>query len=66
MMCVKDGDSYKIEGDYYSTQFRYLEVKLLKCSPATSKVPCKSESEIDAFLSPKMFSFAFVNAYFDF
>jgi hypothetical protein len=66
MMCVKDRDSYKIEGEYYSTHFRYLEVKILKCVPSYSKVPCKSTSQIDAFFNSKMFSLAFVNAFFDF
>jgi hypothetical protein len=66
MMCVKDRDSYKIEGDFYSTHFRYLEIKLLKCNPSNSKVPCKSASQIEEFFNPKMFSLAFVNAFFDF
>jgi hypothetical protein len=66
MMCVKDKDSYKIEGDYYATHFKYLEVKLLKCIPSNSIVPCKNASQIDAFFNPKMFSLAFVNSFFDF
>jgi hypothetical protein len=66
MMCVKERDSYQIEGEYYSTHFRYLEVKLLKCNPSNSKVPCKNASQIEELFNPKMFSLAFVNAFFDF
>ena len=44
MMCVKDKESYSLEGDYYSTHFRYLEVKLIKCDPSISRVTCKTPS----------------------
>jgi hypothetical protein len=41
---VKDKEAYSLEGEYYSTHFRYLEVKLLKCDPSTSRVTCKTPS----------------------
>jgi hypothetical protein len=65
MMCIKDKDGYSISGDYYSDDFKYLQVKLLKCNPINSQVPCKDPSQLDAFFSPKQFQFAFVNSYFD-
>ena len=66
MMCLDDQTQYNLEGDYYSSNFRYLEVKIFKCNGKTSQVACKTKTEIDAFFEPKSFSFAFVNSYFDF
>jgi hypothetical protein len=67
MMCVKNKSSYELQGDFYSTEFRYLEVKLFKCNPKFSKnIVCKNETEIASFFEPQSFSFAFVNTYFDF
>jgi hypothetical protein len=52
MTCIKDRDAYALQGDSYSRDYRYLEIKLLKCNPKTSKVPCKGAAEIDAFFEP--------------
>ena len=66
MMCVQDKAQYNLEGDFYSSDFRYLEVRVYKCNGKTSKVPCKKKAEIDAYFEAKYFSFAFVNSYIDF
>lgn len=41
LMCIKD-KNYTLEGDFYSRHFRYLQIKMLKCNPKKSTVPCKS------------------------
>jgi hypothetical protein len=65
-MCIKNKTAYSLQGDFYSTEFKFLEIKVLKCNPKTSKVTCKNVTEIDDYFNPKYFSFAFVNSYFDF
>ncbi len=65
LMCIKN-KNYSLEGDFYSRRFRYLQIKMLKCNPKTSSVPCKSQAEISKFLNPLRFSFPFVNQYLDF
>ena len=38
LMCIRNKSAYSIQGDYYSNDFRFLEIKVLKCNPSTSKV----------------------------
>ena len=66
MLCVKDKASFSLQGDFYSTEFRYLEVKLFKCNSQATKVTCKNSTQIDSYFNSKTFSFAFVNTYLDF
>ena len=61
LMCITD-PNYYLQGDYYSQEFDYIEVKLNKCSGNN----CANKTTIDNFLNPQTFSVAFVNSYFDF
>eukprot|EP00347_Sterkiella_histriomuscorum_P023757 403333491 len=66
MMCFKNAN-YSLQGDFYSEEFRYLDIKLLKCKNSTSsKTICASKEEIDTFFNAKQFKVAFINQYFDF
>ncbi len=63
-MCIKDKSKYSLKGDWYSTNFTYLEIRLNKCNSKVQK--CKSDAEINEFFDPSIFSFAFINSFFDF
>jgi hypothetical protein len=53
---------YSLQGDFYSDEFKYVEILLKKCAgPA-----CKSDSEINKFLDNMDMTFIVVNAYLDF
>jgi hypothetical protein len=43
LLCLTD-NNYTLLGDFYSTDFKYVESKLAKCSKN-----CKSKDEIDSF-----------------
>lgn len=63
--CLKKKD-YELQGDYYSENFKYLEIRLFKCRNATTKHECKDSDVINKFFEDLYFSVAFVNSYFDF
>jgi hypothetical protein len=66
MLCIRNKDQFSLKGDFYSEEFKYLEIKLFKCKNNTSKMNCKNQTDIDKFFDPLYFSFAFINQYFDF
>jgi hypothetical protein len=49
LMCIKDRENFTVRGDYYSEEFRYIEIRLFRCDKNSSKIKCKSEAEIDEF-----------------
>lgn len=61
MICFKN-KNLTINGDYYSTDFKYIEIKLLKCT----KNCVNTTTELNAFFEPLSFSVAFINSYFDY
>ena len=56
-MCIIKKD-YELRGDFYSSEFKYLDVRLYKCRGAS----CYNQSTIDSFFENLDFSFAFVNS----
>lgn len=61
MMCIKIPD-YQLKGDFYSEEFKYLEVQLKKCRGTK----CFNQTTIDSFFENLVFSSAFVNSHFHF
>lgn len=55
-----------LQGDYYSSEFKYMTLRLFKCQNTTKSQICKSQSEIDAFFTNTKLSVPMVNSYFDF
>jgi hypothetical protein len=67
MQCMKDPKELRLQGDFYSEYFTYLEIKLLRCTnPKEGPIKCKSEAEIDKFFQGETFSLALTNSYFDY
>jgi hypothetical protein len=66
MQCIKNQIDFKLQGDYYSETFKYLEIRLQKCLNTTTKQTCRSEEEIDDFFRYQTLSLAMINSYFDF
>jgi hypothetical protein len=66
LMCFKNRDNFTMNGDYYSEKFRYIEIKMYRCDKNSSKVKCKSETEIDEFFKDTTFSLPVMNSYFDY
>lgn len=60
--------NYSLHGDFYSKDFKYIEIRLQKCLNSTkpNATVCADENTINSFLDPLQFSMAFVNTYFDF
>lgn len=51
-MCTKS-KNYSLQGDFYSENFYYIDIKLYRCSNSSySKVTCKDRATIDAFFEP--------------
>ena len=49
-MCITD-KNYTLEGDFYSNEFYYLEVKMTKCANSTANGNmCQSNAAMDAYL----------------
>ncbi|TNV84292.1 hypothetical protein FGO68_gene12595 [Halteria grandinella] len=65
--CMKNQGVFDLQGDYYSPQFRYLEIRLYKClNGSQPNITCKSPSDINNFFAYTTLSIAMVNSYFDF
>jgi hypothetical protein len=60
--CLRNKD-YQLEGDFYSSVFRYVEIRLFKCN---GNMTCKDQKTIDNFFNFKNFQFGYVNSIFDF
>jgi hypothetical protein len=57
---------YLLQGNYYSFNFSYLELKYYKCQNTTNNTNCKSQDIIDSYIDGLTLNWAFVNTYFDF
>ncbi|CDW71369.1 UNKNOWN [Stylonychia lemnae] len=56
-----------LEGNFYSSKFSYIEIKLQKCQNSlNSKIVCKNQSQIDDFFEREKFNVALVNSIIDF
>jgi hypothetical protein len=66
MSCITNQDQFKLQGDFYSEVFSYIEIKLKKCLNTTSTNLCKSEEEIDNYFRYQSLSLAMINSYFDY
>ena len=42
LMCFKD-DNYTLQGDFYSRDFQYLEMRVYKCQNTSSFTGCASD-----------------------
>ncbi|CDW83128.1 UNKNOWN [Stylonychia lemnae] len=62
-LCLTDTD-YQFQGNYYSDNFEYLEIKLWKCKD-TPQLKCYNQTTINKYLDYETFNFAFINNYFD-
>lgn len=60
-VCLKQKD-FKLQGQFYSNNFSYIEIRLFKCANSPS---CAPSSEIDSYFRKKRFNVAFVNHFFD-
>lgn len=61
LTCLKKKD-YILQGDFFSDEFKYLEILLRKCTGPT----CKSQAEIAKVIDNLDMTFIVVNAYLDF
>jgi hypothetical protein len=59
-------DDWSLRGNFYSSNFTYLTIKLNKCVNGTNpaKVVCKPPEVIDEYMSQLTMSFGFVNSMF--
>jgi hypothetical protein len=57
--------NYTLQGDYFSSYFSYISIKLSKCDSSKSKT-CKNQTDIDAFFQSLTFNVAYINFYFDY
>ena len=70
-MCLTEND-YELQGDYYSDNYEYLEIKMWKCqnnskntaSTNNASIVCKSQATIDNWVNSQTLSFAFINSVF--
>jgi len=54
MNCLQNIKDFKLQGDYYSEEFSYLEVILRKCtkgSPDFENTTCENDETINKFFS---------------
>eukprot|EP00347_Sterkiella_histriomuscorum_P017330 403349798 len=56
---------YMLKGNYYSKQFKYVEIRLRRCDYAAKNNTCKTQQEINDYFAGEKFSIAIVNQYFD-
>lgn len=55
-----------LTGDFYSDDFKYIEVKLIPCfNLKNPSVTCKSKPEIEHYMQNKEMEFFYSNSYFD-
>ena len=54
-----------IQGNYYSEEFQYVEIKLRKCNVSNPAEKCVSKQEQDKMLSKVELNLAFINSYVD-
>ena len=59
--CLKDKD-WKLQGDFFSKNFYWLELTLTKCRGSN----CAPKEEIEKFFNSEALNFAHINTYFDF
>jgi len=65
MQCAKN-KTYTLQGNFYSENFDYIELKLFKCFNGTEGGTCRPQEEIDEFFQNNEMQFAFINTLFDF
>jgi hypothetical protein len=65
LYCINSSD-LSLQGDFYSSEFRYMTLRLFKCQNTTKSQGCKSQQAIDAFFTNTKLSVPMVNSYFDF
>ncbi|CDW90345.1 UNKNOWN [Stylonychia lemnae] len=63
--CIK-GKDYQIQGNYYSKDFKYVEIKTKRCKYENENNNCSEKSSIDTFFRNNQLNFAFINSFFDF
>eukprot|EP00347_Sterkiella_histriomuscorum_P023442 403334623 len=63
--CVKQKDLY-IQGNYYSKEFQYVEIRVRRCKYEDPKQKCASKAIVDSFFDSNQLNIAFINSYFDF
>ena len=60
-ICPKSLD-YELSGDHVSQVWKYMEIRISKCS---GKATCKTDAEIDAIINELRFSLALSSYFFD-
>ena len=61
MYCLKNKD-WRLQGDFYSKVFSFMEIQLDKCRGSN----CANKTEINNFFNNAFLNFAMINTYFDF
>ena len=65
--CIANNSDYFLMGDYYSTNFAFLEISLNRCFNSTNNpVVCQDIDTIFNFINQETLSFVYLNSYFDF
>ena len=64
--CLDFDYEYTIGGGYFDSNTTELQLELILCQNDTNMTTCKSEDEIQTFLSDKMFVLYYKNYYIDF
>jgi hypothetical protein len=62
--CMSRKD-FRLQGQFYSNNFSYVEIRLFRCVNTTKSSNCASNEAIDAYFLKKKFNVAFVNHFFD-
>ncbi|CDW84258.1 UNKNOWN [Stylonychia lemnae] len=65
--CLKNKSAFFLNGDFYSFNFTYIEIKLNRCfNRSSSPIICQDPQVIKDFFTPLQFSVPYVNTFFDF
>ena len=60
--CI-DNNNFTLEGEFYSDNFQYIEIKLFKCINSTTSNDnhCAPQEQVDSFFDSSTLNFAFIN-----
>jgi hypothetical protein len=57
--------TYKVRGNFLDQDYSQIRLSIARCNPKVSKIPCKSDKEINALVTQLEVQFVFTNANFD-
>ncbi|TNV82700.1 hypothetical protein FGO68_gene10121 [Halteria grandinella] len=62
--CLQESEQYELQGNFYRSEMKYVEIQLKKCRNGTKGISCKSRQVIDDYFRNEKFNFAFTNTMF--